>query len=309
MSIPDYATVEVKRVATPEEATTLVGDTVPTRQANVPRNTLAIDADTGEPVAAYLDMRGMAELRHLLHSIHYGGLQRSRDYTSKSQTFGYAPRRPMRLRESCSTTSITLDRPDVQSALDTIADRCAEYMENILPGVVAADREQLADVLPEWKMGGKKLWTSGVVNHTAQLPYHRDNFNYPVWSAMPVIRRGTRGGHLHIPEYDMVIPCQDSTVSIFLGQGLVHGVTPIDKRDDDGYRFSVVYYALKGMKDCFTHAEETAYGQKKRTERQRDIAKRLAEGDTGIPGRDRKLTTADADSCAEAAEIATGGAK
>lgn len=43
-------------------------------------------------------------------------------------------------------------------------------------------------------------------------------------------------------------------------------------KQPDGYRYSVVYYALKGMKDCFTHAVETAYALRKRTEREQSIA-------------------------------------
>lgn len=308
-TVPDYTTVEVQRVCTPDEATTLVGDTVPDRAGNMSRNTLAVDKDTGELIAAYLDMRGMKELRSILPTIPYTGVQRSRHYASQSKTFGYAPRRPMRLRESCTSTPMTMERPEVQAALDRVADRCADYMEAFAPDIVAADRATLDDVLPEWKLGEGKLWTSGVVNNTAQLPYHRDSFNYPVWSAMPVLRRGTRGGHLHIPEYDMVLPCQDSTVSFFLGQGLVHGVTPITKKTADSYRYSIVYYALRGMKDCFTHAKESAYGQRRRTERQREIARRLAAGDTFLPGMSDKKPAApdDADSCAEAADIATEG--
>lgn len=171
------------------------------------------------------------------------------------------------------------------------------------PEIVADSRAEVAEVLPEWKIGESNLWTSGVVNDTAQLPYHRDNFNYPVWSAMPVLRRGVRGGHLHIPEYDLVIPCQDSYAVFFKGKDLVHGVTPITKKVPDGYRFSIVYYALRGMKDCYTHAVETAYGQRKRTERERDIARRVARGELGIPGQDkRRIPPEEADSAAEAIE-------
>ena len=75
----------------------------------------------------------------------------------------------------------------------------------------------------------------------------------------------------------------------------------------DGYRYSVVYYALRGMKDCYTHAVETAYGQRKRTERERDIARRVARGELGIPGQERRrLAPEEADSSAEALDAATG---
>ncbi len=40
------------------------------------------------------------------------------------------------------------------------------------------------------------------------------------------------------------------------------------KTQEDGYRYSIVYYALRGMKDCFTYAVETKRAQHKRTERE-----------------------------------------
>jgi hypothetical protein len=36
----------------------------------------------------------------------------------------------------------------------------------------------------------------------------------------------------------------------------------------DAYRVSVVYYALRGLKDCHTFAEETARAAVRRTERE-----------------------------------------
>lgn len=280
---PPYTTTKLHRVATPDQAALLIGDTVPQRQPNTPRNTLIIDADTNQPVAAYLDMPGLGHLRNKLQTIHYGSVERAKNYTSKSQIFGYSPRQPMRQRESCSAASLNHRNPELMPLLDDLADRCTNYMQHALPNIITQDQNHLKEITPDWKIGKHKQWTSGVINHTAQLPYHRDNFNYETWSAMPVLRRGTRGGHLHLPEYDLVIPCQDSTVTFFLGKNLVHGVTPIQQKQPDGYRFSIVYYALRGMKDCYTHAKETAYGRQKRTERQRDIARRLAEGITDVP--------------------------
>lgn len=295
------------RVATPEEATLLVGDLVPDRKPNVQGPTVVRDADTGGLVAAYLPITDVARLRRSLPEMHFGGVQRSSNYRSKSQTFGFAPRRPVRRREACAATSTSLKLPHVQRELDLVADQCARLLETVDPEIVADSRAEVADVLPEWKIGESDLWTSGVVNDTAQLPYHRDNFNYPVWSAMPVLRRGVRGGHLHIPEYDLVVPCQDSYAVFFKGKDLVHGVTPITKKVPDGYRFSIVYYALRGMKDCYTHAVETAYGQRKRTERERDIARRVARGEMGIPGQERRqLPPDEADSSAEAVDAANG---
>jgi hypothetical protein len=117
------------------------------------------------------------------------------------------------------------------------------------------------------------------INQTSVLPFHRDAYNFPAWSAMPVLRRGVDGGFLRIPEYGATIACRDGWGVFFAGYDLLHGVTPMRLRRPDGYRYSVVYYALKGMKDCFTAAVEAGYARKRRTEREQEIAKRLAAGD------------------------------
>jgi hypothetical protein len=43
---------------------------------------------------------------------------------------------------------------------------------------------------------------------------------------------------------------------------------------DLAYRYSIVYYALAGMVDCATFAEETRRGPERRTQRERDMAER-----------------------------------
>lgn len=283
------ARLEVSRVLTADEATAIVGEKV----ADLPPSdlrpgTLVIDRDTGKPVLAYTALADAAALRRAMLTVDCrGGVQRTQNYRSRSRTFGYAPRRPVMGRESCSLTSLYTDQPDVARLLEGYADQFARTMETELPEVAAAGRDVLGDVLPAWRMGSAKLWTSGVINDTAALPYHRDGYNFPTWSAMPVVRRGTRGGHLHLPEYGLVVPCGDATVTYFEGFRWVHGVTPITqvKRGGDGYRISVVYYALKGMKNCREAAEETAYGVARRTERERDMARRLAAGERGIPNK------------------------
>lgn len=310
-------TIYLPRVASADEAKTMIGDTVPEREPTLSGPALIRDADDGALVAAYLPLRHLARLRQGIPGIKWSGLQRAKTYRSKSQTFGYQPRRPVILREACRTSALSADQPDLQVALDAVGARCERILRAADDDVYQNCIHGAAGVGEDWKMGESELWTSGVINDTAQLPYHRDSFNFPVWSAMPVLRRGTSGGRLHIPEYDLVLPCADQTASFFMGQELVHGVTPIHTRKKGGYRYSIVYYALKGMKDCFTYAAETAYGKQRRTEREFDIARRLAAGETRIPGHEDRYATAPADtsaapagspdeaeSCAEAADMA-----
>lgn len=293
--------IDVKRVLTPDEATKMVGDRISAGTEFEPSDlrpgTVVHDADTGLPLLAYTDLVDPGPLRRAMLEIAPTcdrGVARSKHYRSRSRTFGYAPRRPVMGRESCQLTSIYGEAPDIAAVLERYADQFSEWLTTIDPTIVIRDQAALGDVLPEWRMGDAKLWTSGVINDTAQLPYHRDGFNFPTWSAMPVVRRGTRGGHLHLPEYGLVVPCADATVTYFEGHRYVHGVTPIRRvkslstgatKPQDSYRISVVYYALRGMATCREYAEEMAAGKARRTEREADMAARLARGERGIPNK------------------------
>lgn len=284
-------TVYRRRCCSPEEATKLVGDSAVEREPNIGLPCIVHDAETRLPILAYVQLRDPGSLRRAVLKIDYGaGLGRQKNYRSRSRTFGYSPRRPVVLRESCNMSALGWENPEVEKVVEGYADQFSDWLDVINPNIRVADTAQLASVLPEWCIGEAKLWTSGVINDTAVLPYHRDGFNFPTWSAMPVVRRGIRGGHLHVPEYDLVVPCGDGSVTLFEGYKYVHGVTPIRRmKKNDGYRVSVVYYALRGMKDCRTAAEEVAYGQQRRTERESEMMERLKRGDRTIPGNKARV--------------------
>src|SRR5688572_10717384 len=287
--------VEVERRLTPDQASLMVGSTVP----ELDGNTRLITAPTilsceGRPVAAYLPLADAGRLRRAALAIDTKtGVQRDSTVRTRSRTFGYAPPRIVTRRESCSLTALGRDHPDIEAVLESYADQFSLMLADIDPDIVVRDRATLGDILPDWRLGEAKLWTSGVVNDTAVLPYHRDGFNFGTWSAMPVLRRGVRGGYLHMPEFGVALACADATVTLFPGKHWVHGVTPMERvRPGDGYRISIVYYALSGMKDCRTAAEETAKAQTARTRREAAMALRLAAGDTSIPGQAKEIRQA-----------------
>lgn len=276
--------VKVGRVLDRDAATELVGTTVGERTPNVTTSTWALDADSGEPVLAYLPLGDVSDLRAAVRGVDIRETYRAASgRRNASRVFGWSPRRPVQRREACNSTSFAKEQPDEQRTLDRWAVRLLGMLRDLDPTVAEHDEATMREVLPEWRMAGT-TWTSGVVNQNSQLPYHRDGFNFPTWSAMPVLRRGVDGGHLHLPEYDLTVACRDGWGVFFCGQQLVHGVTPMRRVKDDGYRYSVVYYALRGMKDCHTYAVETARAQRKRTERETRMAAELSSPITPAAG-------------------------
>jgi hypothetical protein len=182
-------------------------------------------------------------------------------------------------RETCRAASAANEHPSQHQVLAALSKHLTETFDELLPDRAVADHAVLSEVLEEWKMEEGALWTSGVINKSATLPYHRDGMNFHTWSAMPSLRYGMAGGHLHLPEYDITFPVRDGEVTWFCGKDLVHGVTPmtIKKGVKDPYRFSIVYYALSGMKDCRTFAEETTISAQLRTERELRMAAEARE--------------------------------
>lgn len=264
---PDVHTLQ--RVLTPDQAKALIGDDVPEKQATLTLPGIYVDADTDAPVFVYLPMPSMvAELREAVRGIRMGTTRRTTGVKNSSTSFGMMPRRPFMKREACKSTAMSVDQPREHAVLVDLADVFTRMMLDLLPEHVTRDREYVDKVLPEWRMTDEALWTSGVVNRSSTLPYHRDTANHPTWSAMPVVRRGMRGGYLDVPEYDAVCSCRDGWVTFFVGKHLVHGVTPMRALSKDAYRFSVVYYALQGMQDCFTAAVEQRRARQNRTTRE-----------------------------------------
>lgn len=287
----------IGRVLSDEAADALIGDPTPPEAAdvNVTGAGVYVDARTGEPVFLYAPLPGdLTAYRAAVRAVPITTTLRGSGTRNASRTFGMASRNVILRRESCRPASLALDRPELHAVLVALADGLRELMEANVPERLAVDRATVAEVGADWRMAPGSVWTSGNINVGSALPYHRDRANYPVWSGMPVLRRGVRGGYLHVPAYDATIACRDGWVVCFDGNRVVHGVTPMEERDPDGYRVSVVYYALRNMKQCLPCDQERAAAAQRRTDRERrmadpdeDPADRITAGIRGTrrPGR------------------------
>lgn len=291
MTAADLPRGTVRRTISTADADELVGTRVQDREpSTMLRNPgLWTDADSGEPVLGLLPCKELRTLRETILSVDAGsmtGVYRSGSGNrNRSATFGYRPRKPAMSQEGCVLTAFNRDHPEAAAFLTHYADVLTAQLGSAFPEIEVMGRDVIEQVLPDWRLSNHSLWTSGVINKESALPYHRDGNNFDAWSVMPVIRSGVRGGHLHIPEYDLVVPCRDGIAVAFFGKRLVHGVTPMRKIREDAYRVSIVYYALRGLKDCHTFAEETAYAGKSRAERESRLAER-----GGLEGGDKFLT-------------------
>ena len=264
--LPEF---QIKRVLNKEDANEVVGLPVEEKIPNVSEAGIYRDADTGEAILVYAPYpEAITKLRKAVLDTSYTTTLRASGTKNASRTFGMTTRSAVLKREACTPTSLSWEAPEAQMVLNETAEVLGGYLRDQLPEVFDNDMKILEQILPEWRMTEDSLWTSGVINQSSALPYHRDGSNFDTWSAMPVIRRGMDGGDLHMPEWDITINCRDGWALWFNGHAHVHGVTPMKTRSKDGYRYSIVFYAKRGMKDCHTYALEIGEARSKRQERE-----------------------------------------
>lgn len=229
-----------------------------------------------------LDERTIAQLRQALMAFPLHHVVRGAGIRNRAQVFGYLARSAMMQRYACRASVAASAAPKAHAFLCDLAAELASMLRQVLPERWEANHVAALAVLPDWRLPGG-LWTSGVVNRSSTLPYHRDRNNLTdAWSAMPVIRRGVRGGHLHLPELmvdgePVVLPCRDGDVVFFNGQRYMHGVTPMKYAMKDGYRYSAVYYPVAKMRSCLAAEVELARAQRERTASEDTLVARQRE--------------------------------
>jgi len=232
-------------------------------------DTAIIDAQTGEVVVVYAVCAQMlandlaASLRGVAWMDQYStpsSAARMSGMAVVHNTFGYAPPAPLRRKWACSRSQFNERYP---LAMERLTEFCklAEYVFRTQASEAHDNTAHaVAQVIPSaWRIAGTP-WTSGIINATAALPYHCDRGNVAgSWSAMIGCRKHVEGGLLHLVDYDVYLPIADGSITIFDGQSVTHGVTPLTLTHPAGYRFTAVTYAKASMKVCCADpAEEPA---------------------------------------------------
>ena len=227
----------------------------------IDRDVVIVDADSGEVVVAYVvaaESIATRLARSLAHVEFDNDIYTNVNTTTRLSglavthcTFGYQPPQPMRRRYGCCRSQFNARYPEAMDALGEFC-RVAEHVfRTQAPDVYELTGQAVRETIaPAWLIGGTP-WSSGIINHTASLPYHRDQANIPKsWSAMLGCRQGVEGGYLHLVDYDAYLAVAHGSVSIFDGQSIIHGVTPLRMVKPNGYRYTCVTYAKSAMCAC-----------------------------------------------------------
>ena len=122
-----------------------------------------------------------------------------------------------------------------------------KIIKQLTPKIYKTQLELFKDVDKKWRFGN--MFTSSISNFNIAAAYHRDTGN--IVGAVNVIltkRNNSNGGSLNVPDYNVTFEQSDNSMLVYPAWKNIHGVTPIIKTSEDGYRNSLIFYPLKAFK-------------------------------------------------------------
>jgi len=166
-----------------------------------------------------------------------------------SAIIGSIPPKPMVRRPYASRSSVHSIKTAQTfiKAMLLLAEESEALIKQILPKQYEQQIEVFKDVPEKWRFAN--LFTSSISNFNISAPFHRDTGN--IVGAVNVIickKHNSKGGDLHIPDYDATIGQKDNSILVYPAWRNVHGVTPIVPTHEGGYRNSLIFYPLKAFK-------------------------------------------------------------
>jgi hypothetical protein len=230
--------------------------------------------EDGNPILLYkkIDWCDTDELLNACHKVKYTTDTRlpkkeSKGITTRSAIFGYKPRIPLR-QDFCSATAMANNQPQEHNVVTKFAEQLTGFYKEYFPETFAIHEAKMDSIKSEWRIPNS-IFTSGIINKNNPLQYHHDTGNFKgVLSNMVAFKKGMIGGRLVLPEYNIKLEISDNTLTIFDGQSIVHGVTPLKKFTKDSYRYTIVYYSLEQMWKCDTIKEEVIRIRKLKKQRE-----------------------------------------
>jgi hypothetical protein len=131
-------------------------------------------------------------------------------------------------------------------AMLLLAKESEQLIKELLPNQYEQQLELFKQVPDKWKFGN--IFTSSISNFNISAPFHRDTGNIKNTVNVIICKRlNSKGGDLHIPDYNATIGQIDNSILIYPAWRNVHGVTPIIPTAKDGYRNSLVFYPLNAF--------------------------------------------------------------
>ena len=181
--------------------------------------------------------------------------------------FGALPRAPLR-NDYCRFSAHTARYPELYGTARNVVEGVSASYRDALPELYGEHMQAAEGVLPHWRFAGTPFTTLNV-NVNFAIPYHYDSGNQRAHpSNVLVVKRGTLGAELLLPQYRVALRMADGDLVVFQGGKVLHGVTPLRKIAPDAYRASVVAYTMQGMEKCLCAADELVRARRNRSEKE-----------------------------------------
>ena len=227
------------------------------------------DADTGRitVIQKKLDLDSVINVKRLTQHLRLRGFfsapadntlgSRASGIKASEQWFGWVPPDELRRRYAANRSHLYDRNPELAAMIEHISPFLWEQVRTIAPEQADLHEGLVAEsVHRDWWINGTPF-TSGIINNSNVLPYHKDGGNLTgTWSMMLCLRNGIGGGQLHLPEYDFTLGIPNASVMFFNGQAYWHGVTPFTDVDQRAYRFTLVWYVKQRMSRCGSREDE-----------------------------------------------------
>jgi hypothetical protein len=165
-----------------------------------------------------------------------------------STILGSVPPNAVMRRNSRNRSSVHLKaeaKPFVKAML-MAAERLDSLMAQYLPDLHDQHSNAVSEINSKWRFGS--LFTSSISNFNIAAPFHRDNANVKkTLNAIYTVRQNSHGGCLYVPDYDACFEMPSHSLLFYPAWRNTHAVTPIMPTHDNGYRNSLVWYALQAF--------------------------------------------------------------
>lgn len=221
----------------------------------------------GSPIIIYkvLPKNIIDSLRHLAFDSKFTKSARSNGIPTQSAIFGALPRVTYR-NDFCRFTVNTRTQKKLLADVLRFSDVISGLYKKYLPEQYQHNIDIITqNVVDDYVIKGTPFTTVNFnVNHA--IKYHTDTGNFKgVYSNVVIMKNNIIGGYLVVPEYRIAFEQTDGALILFDGQKILHGVTPILRTKNNGYRCSCVFYSLASMKNCYPYKEEMQRAKTTRT--------------------------------------------
>jgi hypothetical protein len=167
-----------------------------------------------------------------------------------STIIGSVPPRPHNRRPYPSISSVH-NVPSAKTFIKAMLLACKEaenILKKIMPEQYEFQKKCIEENVPkEFRFGN--LFTSSISNYNISAPYHIDNRNLEGCVNIIITKKfRAKGGDLNVPDYDATMNSSNNSMLVYPAWKNIHGVTPIETFDENGYRNSLIFYPLKSFK-------------------------------------------------------------